>query len=139
MSSRRKARVLAFQALYAHDAAGMPAMELAQLGWIDKDKLDGIDEETKVFARLLIMGAIENLSELDAAISVQLKNWDISRLSRVDLAILRLGAYALLHQRDIPATVTIDESVEIAKEYGANDSFKFVNGLLDAVLKARGD
>jgi transcription antitermination protein NusB len=117
----------------------MPAMELAQLGWIDKDKLDGIDEETKVFARLLIMGAIENLSELDAAISVQLKNWDISRLSRVDLAILRLGAYALLHQRDIPATVTIDESVEIAKEYGANDSFKFVNGLLDAVLKARGD
>jgi len=139
VSSRRQARVLAFQALFAHDAAGLASSELAGLGWVDQDKLAGLDEETKVFARFLLVGAIENLVAIDAAIEKQLKNWDMKRLSKVDLALLRLGAYALLFQRDIPATVTIDESVEIAKEYGSTDSYKFVNGILDAVLKARGD
>lgn len=139
MSSRRQARVLAFQALYAHDAAGLPAGELSGLGWVEPDKLAALDEETKVFARFLLAGAIENLEAIDASIEKQLKNWDLKRLSKVDLALLRLGAYALLYQRDIPATVTIDESVEIAKEYGSTESYKFVNGILDAVLKARGD
>ena len=52
-----------------------------------------------------------------------------------DLAVLRVGTYSLLFQRDIPAQITIDEAIEIAKEYGSEDSFRFINGVLDGLWK----
>jgi N utilization substance protein B len=94
--------------------------------------------ETVTFARLLIQGALENLPEIDDTIKGQLENWDFSRLNRVDLALLRMSVYCLLHQRDIPATVTIDEAVDISKTYGTADSYRFVNGVLDGVRKKLG-
>jgi N utilization substance protein B len=56
-------------------------------------------------------------------------------LKRVDLAVLRIGAYSLIFQRDIPAQITIDEAIEIAKEYGSEDSYRFINGVLDGIWK----
>ena len=72
---------------------------------------------------------------VDAAIKSHLQNWSFERLKRVDLAVLRLGAYSLLYQRDIPAQITIDEAIEIVKEYGSEDSYRFVNGVLDGIWK----
>ena len=136
MASRRKARILAFQALYAWDASGTPARELLDFGWVDEDKRASLDEELKVFARLLIAGAIENIVAVDEAITSHLQNWSFERLKKVDLAILRIGAYSLLFQREIPAQITIDEAIEIAKEYGSEDSYRFINGVLDGIWKA---
>ena len=136
MASRRKARILAFQALYAWDASGTGVKDLLAFSWIDDDKRSTLDEELKVFARLLIAGTIENIEEVDRQIKAHLQNWSFERLKKVDLAILRMGAYALLFQRDIPAQITIDEAIEIAKEYGSEDSYRFINGVLDGIWKA---
>jgi len=136
MASRRKARILAFQALYAWDASGTPVKELLDFSWVDDDKRAVLDEELKAFARLLIAGAIENMKAVDEAITSHLQNWSFERLKKVDLAILRMGAYSLLFQTDIPAQITIDEAIEIAKEYGSEDSYRFINGVLDGIWKA---
>ena len=137
MSSRRKARILAFQALYAWDASGTPVGELLSLGWLESDKRQNLEDEHLTFARLLIAGTIEKITEVDEAIRSHLQNWSFERLKRVDLAILRIGAYSLLFQGDIPAQITIDEAIEVAKEYGAEDSYRFVNGVLDGIWKSK--
>jgi N utilization substance protein B len=136
MASRRKARILAFQALYAWDASGTSVKELLDFSWVDDDKRATLDEELKAFARLLIAGAVENMRAVDEAITAHLQNWSFERLKKVDLAILRMGAYSLLYQTDIPAQITIDEAIEIAKEYGSEDSYRFINGVLDGIWKA---
>ncbi len=68
-------------------------------------------------------------------IKAHLKNWDFSRLNRVDLAVLRLSTYALMFQDDVPPSIVIDEAIDIAKEFGTDDSFRFVNGVLDGIKK----
>ena len=79
---------------------------------------------------------LENIRSLDDQIRLHLKKWSFERLSRVDLAILRTSTYALLYQKDIPFSVTIDEAVEIAKKFGSPESYRFVNGVLDGIRKA---
>jgi N utilization substance protein B len=141
MASRRKGRILAFQALYSWEASeggkGGKALipeDLLDFSWLG-DKREKLDEETVIFSRLLIAGTVENRKKVDAMIQAHLKNWDISRISRVDLAILRMSTYTLMYQDDVPATIVIDEAIGISKEYGADDSFRFVNGVLDGIRK----
>ena len=135
MGARRKGRIIAFQSLYRYDMSGAAMEELLDFSWLDGDKAQKLALETVSFARLLIQGAIENLPQIDTVIKGQLENRDFSRLNRVDLAILRMSVYCLLHQQDIPATVTIDEAVDISKTFGTSDSYRFVNGVLDGVRK----
>ncbi|MDR3130414.1 MAG: transcription antitermination factor NusB [Treponema sp.] len=139
MASRRKGRILAFQAIYSWEAsraakeAGIPE-DLMNFSWLE-DKREKLDEETANFSRLLIAGVIENRKKIDAMIQKHLKNWDISRINRVDLAILRMSVYTLMFQSDLPPSIVIDEAIGIAKEYGADDSFRFINGILDGIRK----
>ncbi len=135
MASRRKARILAFQAMYAWDSSGGQAQGILDFDWLDDEKRQSLDDEVAAFARLLIAGTLESIEAVDAAIKSHLQNWSFERLKRVDLAVLRIGAYSLLHQRDIPAQITIDEAIEIVKEYGSEDSYRFVNGVLDGIWK----
>jgi transcription antitermination protein NusB len=135
LASRRKARILAFQALYAWDSSGGKAEGLLDFGWLEEDKRASLDEDVATFARLIIAGALESMEAVDEAIRSHLQNWSFERLKRVDLAVLRIGAYSLLYQRDIPAQITIDEAIEIAKEYGSEDSYRFINGVLDGIWK----
>jgi N utilization substance protein B len=139
MASRRKGRILAFQALYSWEASGGErdaaiSEDLMDFSWLE-DKREKLDEETANFSRLLIAGTIENRKKIDAMIQAHLKNWDISRISRVDLAILRMSAYTLMYQEDVPPSIVIDEAIGISKEYGADDSFRFINGVLDGIRK----
>lgn len=136
MSSRRKARILAFQTVYAWEISHAALHEILEFSWMDPEKLEGLDEESLVFTRLLAAGTVENIIAIDAEIGKHLQHWTFERLKRVDLAILRVSAYSLLFQTDIPPQITIDEAIEIAKEYGAEDSYRFVNGILDAVWKS---
>jgi len=89
------------------------------------------------FARLLVQGTVRNSERIDGAIKTRLQHWDISRIARVDLAILRMSVYCLLYQPDIPASVVINEAVDIAKNFGSEQSFRFINGVLDAVARGR--
>lgn len=136
MGLRRKGRVIAFQALYFWDVTHPDLEDLLRFDWLDDaDPSDESGEQSRTFARLILSGVLENIESVDEAIRRQLEHWDFSRLSWVDRAILRLSTYELLFARDIPPSVTIDEAIGIAKQFGADDSFRFINGVLDAVKR----
>ena len=134
--SRRKGRILAFQALYSWDVGGVPAETLTSFSWVENNESSVIDEETKTFATLLITGTLNHIEDIDSSIKAHLSGkWEFSRLDRVALAILRLSVYSLLYQKDMPPTIVMDEAVSIAKEYGSDDSYKFINAILDSINK----
>jgi N utilization substance protein B len=135
MASRRKSRILAFQALYFWESNRVPVEELISFAWLDDDKLKSLDEGMAVFSRMIIAGAIENIKTIDDMIKKHLQNWDITRLNRVDLAILRISVYTLMFQNDISPSIVIEEAIGICVEYGADDSYKFVNGVLDSIRR----
>jgi len=133
IGSRRKGRILAVQALYAWEMSHDEQVELLM-----GDGLESNDTgEANLFARLLVQGTVRNVESIDEAIRKRLQHWDITRTARVDLAILRMSVYCLLYQPDLPASVVINEAVDIAKSFGSEQSFRFINGVLDAVAKGR--
>ena len=135
MASRRKGRILAFQALYFWESNRVPLEELVSFSWIEEKKRLSLDEGIAVFSRSLIAGALENIDDIDKIIKDHLENWDISRLNRVDLAVLRMSVYSLMFQKDISPSIVIDEAIGICREFGTDDSYKFINGVLDSVRK----
>ena len=133
MASRRKGRILAFQALYWWEAAPAKTEELMSFIWLEEEKREALSEEIFAFSRLLIAGTIENIKSIDSTIKKHLENWDISRLNRVDLAIIRMSVYTLLYQKEIAPSIVIDEAIGISKQFGTDDSFRFINGVLDSI------
>jgi N utilization substance protein B len=133
MASRRKGRILAFQALYCWEANRVPIEELLNFSWVENGKRAVLEHDTIEFSRLLAAGTIENIKAVDGMIKKHLQNWDISRLNRVDLAVLRISAYTLMFQSDISASIVIDEAIGISKEFGTDYSFRFINGVLDGI------
>jgi N utilization substance protein B len=136
MASRRKGRILAFQALYFWESNRVPVEELVSFAWLEEEKLKSLDEDMAVFSRSLIAGAIENIGDIDKMLKNHLENWDISRLNRVDLAVLRMSVYSLMFQSDMPPSIVIDEAIGICKEFGTDESYKFINGVLDSIRKS---
>lgn len=132
MGSRRQARICAFQSLYAWEESKPPIDELLNFTWLEAKPT----EDIRAFASLLVTGTIENIGNIDERIRDHLTKWSFGRLSKVDLANLRTSVYALIFQQVIPPSVTIDEAVEIAKKFGSDESYRFVNGVLDGINKA---
>lgn len=126
---------MAFQALYAWDVSKIPLADLLDFTWLGEEKRERLGEEGIAFPRLMIAGTIEHISEIDERIKQNLTNWDFDRLNRVDLAILRMSVYSLLFQADVHPSIVIDEAIDISKEFGSDDSFKFVNAVLDNIRK----
>jgi N utilization substance protein B len=108
--------------------------DLLEFSWLEENKREALGE-TVDFSRLLITGAVENCHALDDMIKKHLVNWDFSRLNLVDRAVLRLSVYELLFQNTVPPSVVIDEAIDISREYGADDSYRFINGVLDGVRR----
>jgi N utilization substance protein B len=139
MGARRKGRILAFQSLYSYElcktAKQSQINEVLDFPWMDAGGRSKFNQESIDFGRLIARGTIENLSEVDRYITSQLEHWDFSRINKVDQAILRISVYSLLFQKDIPASVTIDEAVDISKDFGTDESYRFVNGVLDGIRK----
>jgi N utilization substance protein B len=135
MASRRKGRILAFQALYSWEAAPSALEDLLSFSWRETEKQAALDEGTAEFSRLLIRGTIENIGTVDDMIRVHLKNWDFSRLNRVDLALLRMSTYTLMYQDDVSPSIVIDEAIGISREFGTDDSYRFINGVLDSIRR----
>jgi N utilization substance protein B len=134
MNSHNKSRILAFQVLYAWEAQKKRTTveSLLEFSWLDKPP----DEETKVSTRLLVAGVVENIKSIDEMLSAHFENWAFSRVGRVDLAIMRMSAYSLMFQKDVPASIVISSAITISRKFGMEDSFRFINGVLDAVRKA---
>lgn len=84
-----------------------------------------------IFAEELIHGAIEHIDEIDGIIRSYLRNWDFERIAMIDLAILRLAIYEMLKRRDIPPIVSINEAIDLSKDYSIPDAKRFINGILD--------
>ena len=87
------------------------------------------------FVTGIVRGIIEKLGEIDKTISENMSNWKLNRLVSVDRNIMRIAVFELLFEEDIPEKVSINEAIEIAKNYGSADSGKFVNGVLDKIRK----
>lgn len=92
-------------------------------------------QEAFGYARTLVEGALEHREEIDRLIRDQADNWRLERMPAVDRNILRLAIFEMLHQRDVPKLVVMDEAIELAKRFGSEQSGRFVNGLLDGLLK----
>ena len=91
--------------------------------------------EDRAFIETLVKGVCGHSAELDEKITSYLRDWSLSRVAKVDLAILRLAFYELLYIKDVPETVVINEAVEMAKRYSTDKSGAFVNGVLGALSR----
>jgi len=108
-----------------------PANKDAMIKEILSDVEDAADKE---FANNLINQVIINENDLDELIKSKVDNWDLSRIALIDRILLRIGICEILFFPDIPPKVSINESIEIAKDYSTSNSGKFINGILDAIL-----
>lgn len=132
--NRRQARIQAVQQLYAREMRGV----LGVVPGGPDDPPAPAGEEPVPFAAELLARTIERLAQIDALLAAALQNWDLRRLGAVDRAILRCAVAELLTRPDIPAAVTINEAIEIARGFGADESARFANGVLDRVRKELG-
>ena len=144
--SRRKSRILAFQALYSWDVSKSSLEDILTFSWLQNDSeiKEGIEQseptdslkEDETFATLIIQGTIDHVDEIDNTIKQYLSsNWSMDRINKVALAILRTATYEIMFQKDIDPKISIDEAVHIAQDYGTDDSFKFINAVLDKIGK----
>lgn len=163
--SRRISRILAFQALYSWDVAGVDLNDLISFSWLESDVFDasevGEDSSDEVkyclqekqmsqfeklspakkqevfdYARILVKGTVENIQQIDEIIKKHLSSrWSIERLNKVALAVVRMSVYSLLYQKEVDPKITIDEAVEIVKDYGEDETHKFTNAILDSIRK----
>ncbi|MDF0667878.1 MAG: transcription antitermination factor NusB [Nitrospira sp.] len=129
MGARHQARERALQILFQHDIHGKADVPLDEF-WHEYSA----SEESKAFAEGLVQGVLEHKNELDATIGKYATNWTVNRMPVVDRNILRAGLYELLWLDEVPAKVTMDEAIELAKSFGDDDASKFVNAVLDKVL-----
>ncbi len=134
MGLRRKSRELALQFLYGQDVQ----KDVCSPDILEK-KLDEFctyfqaDSKSLPYALQLINGIRDRQQEIDSAISSCSHNWRVERMAAVDRNILRIATYEMLHGEDVPATVAINEALEIAKRYAESEAVSFINGILDGL------
>lgn len=131
MSTRRRAREIVLQLLYEADLNECRSVERARQ--FVRSRLQGRRALTD-FACGLLQGTLRERASIDAKLSDLATHWTLARMPVVDRNILRLGAYEILHA-DTPGRVAINEAIVLAKRYGDTESPRFVNGVLDRLLK----
>lgn len=132
--TRRAAREEAFKVIFQVDLGKNPWVEA--LSRVLEDS--SLSEESRLFLKQLVEGTMTHLSEIDAEISKYAQDWKLDRMLSTDRNILRMSIYELKYQKDIPAGVTVNEAVELAKIYGDEDSGRFINGILGNFIRSSG-
>lgn len=134
MGLRRKSREVALQFLFSHDFQDRSCHADVLQEELEKfcDNFE-TNQKTLPYARQLVAGICDHQKDIDQLISSQSHNWRVSRMSLVDRNILRIAAFEMLHVQDVPATVAINEALEIAKRFAEPDSVSFINGILDGM------
>ena len=132
MIPRRTSREWAVQLLFQEDLNRADNLDAAlKIFWKDKDS----DESSRAFAEEIVRGVLAKRKEIDEAISDLAEHWNIRRIGIVELNVLRMAIYEMLHHLDVPPVVIINEAVDITKFFGTRDSGRFVNGILDRFCK----
>lgn len=127
---RRDIRIKVMQVLYAHLISEEPVKKVME------DLLSDIKEKVNIeFANELIDCVLTNEKQLDGYILNKVVNWELERMGLLDRILLRMGIAEMLFFPEIPPKVSINEAIDIAKEYCSRNSGKFVNGILDSVLE----
>ncbi|MBT1443392.1 transcription antitermination factor NusB [Shewanella sp. JM162201] len=128
-SERRKARRLAVQAIYSWQLSGNNVADVEH-EFLTEQELDGVDVS---YFRELFAGVATKTAQLDEKLKPLLDR-EFDDVSPVEKAIIRLAAYELTFRKDVPYKVAINEAIELAKAFGAEDGHKFVNGILDKLV-----
>ena len=132
--SRKKARDNAFKCIYQFEFTDKPDIDnILKDCYMENDNI----EDEKEYIEKVVRGVYSNLEQIDKDILSKLKNWTITRIAKIDLAILRLAIYEIMFINEIPVKVTANEAVELAKTYGNTDSKSFVNGVIAKVIEER--
>jgi len=95
------------------------------------------DSNQMEYFNLLFESAVNNLPAIDEKLEACSENWKISRMAKVDLAILRLSSAEIMYLEDVPDSASINEAVDMAKKFGGDDSGKFINGILGKVVRSK--
>ncbi|MGB1656480.1 MAG: transcription antitermination factor NusB [Longimicrobiales bacterium] len=132
---RSRARAWALQIHYRWESSGFEGTLRDAL--VDTTATRRIAQRRLPYIRALLTLLDEHIDEIDRTLRRYLDNWSLDRLSRIDRAVLRLGAVELLYRDDIPPKVAIQEAIHLAEAYGGDESPRFVNGVLDALYKGR--
>jgi N utilization substance protein B len=127
-AQRRDGRVAALQYLYAW-SMNTPANLANDLGVFFEHC--EMPREHYAFGEELIHGVIEHVADIDARIKGLAHNWEFERIAKIDLAILRLAIFEMLHRKDIPPIVSINEAIDLSKQFSNADAKRFINGILD--------
>jgi len=133
MPSRRKARECALQMLFQWDLGKDSPENVERLFWSNTRWIE--DEAMRRFANELFQGAVGAAAEIDHLIVTHAENWRMERMPAVDRNILRMGIYEMLHCKETPPVVVINEALEIARRFSGEDAVQFINGVLDSIRK----
>jgi transcription antitermination protein NusB len=134
MGVKRQAREIALQILYPIDMTGLTVDDALRRFFESFDA----DQRARERAEVIVRGVAREKERIDAVIAEHSPRWKLERMALVDRNVLRLCVHELLFDLETPARVVIDEGVEIAKRFGAEESARFVNGVLDAAARALG-
>ncbi len=136
---RRDGRVAAMQFLFAW-SMNRPerlADDLA-IFFANLEAADGNPREHYAFGEEIIHGVIERCDDIDGRIRGLAKNWEFDRIAKIDLTLLRMAIYEIIHRQDIPPVVSINEAIDLSKIYSNADSKRFINGILDRIKDQAG-
>ena len=128
----RQGRAAALQMLYQWEVGRLTIPQVAQTFW-RIGEAEAPDERAQARAHALAAGTVEHLAAIDHALEDASRNWRLERMPVLDRLILRLGIYELLYEPATPPAVVIDEALELARRFSADEAVGFVNGVLDAV------
>jgi len=132
MQFRRKAREAAVQILYGLEVQERDPWEALEHYWQHFDRSE-MPAEAREFAAVLVTGTWERRDEIDGLIESFSEHWSLSRMSKVDKAILRMAVFELRFCPDIPPKVALNEAIDLGKLFGSENSGAFINGILDAL------
>lgn len=133
VGGRRQGREAALQALYLHDLCGWPLDDIPEQSWSELK----MPPKIRAFAWHLAEGVIDEKDRIDELLVKTAQNWEIKRMASIDRNIMRLAAFELLYDLETPVRVIINEALEIVKSFSTDDSYKFVNGILDKIREER--
>ncbi|KQP71249.1 MULTISPECIES: transcription antitermination factor NusB [Microbacterium] len=135
MSARTKARKRALDILFQADVRGdTPATVLAAEA--QRAANEPARQASWLYAREIVDGVIDNQDAIDEQITTFAKDWTLARMPAVDRAVLRIGAWEILYNDEVPTAVAIDEAVELVKEFSSDESGPFVHGVLARIARA---
>jgi N utilization substance protein B len=133
--SRHRAREAAIQMLYQWEVGRVSMPEVLRTFWTHPPDGTPLSEDLRAFATSLARGTVERVGEIDPLIADAAEHWRIERMNVLDRLILRLAVYEFQHEAETPGKVIINEALELARSFSADDSVRFINGILDAIRR----